>query len=62
MIDEICRDPMKMMLFMLAGQAFLATVEYWLGRTDKVEAGSVLELILISLRGLLRLVFKKKTS
>jgi hypothetical protein len=28
-----------------------AGVEYWLGRTDKVKAGSVLEFVLLGLKG-----------
>lgn len=60
MIEDVCKDPTKMMMLVIAGNALMALVEYWLGRTDKVEAGSVLEIILIALKGFLKLLFKKK--
>lgn len=43
-------------LIILAKEA----LEYWLGKTDKVQAGSTLELILLSLKKL-KDAFKPKT-
>lgn len=37
-----------------------AALEYWLGRTDKVKAGSTVEAILNGAKTVLSLVFKKK--
>lgn len=37
---------MELLLVKIAGVAAYAALEYWLGKTDKVKAGSVVEAVL----------------
>lgn len=60
MIAEICSDPSKVMMLMLGLKLVDGAIEYWLGKTEKVKAGSVLELILNGLRFLVKLLARKK--
>lgn len=42
-----------------AGMGY-AVIEYWLGRTDKIEAGSALEVALKGIKGVLGVFIAKK--
>lgn len=43
----------------LIGVMGYSCLEYWLGRTDKVKAGSLLEAILLGAKSALRIVARK---
>jgi hypothetical protein len=45
---------------MLVGGAVYMSLEYWLGKTDKVKAGSTLELVLSGLKAGLAVVLGRK--
>jgi len=44
------------------GIFLLMALEYWLGKTEIVKAGSTLEAILLGIKKLLSLVFKPKSN
>ncbi len=60
MIESICQEPSNIMAFMVALKLLDGGIEYWLGKTDKVEAGSIVELILNAIRALIKTVTRRK--
>jgi hypothetical protein len=56
LIEALCQEPSNLMAFMIALKMLDGMIEYWLGRTDKVKAGSILELILNAIRALIKTI------
>ncbi len=59
MFYEICQSPDRLLALMIALKVLDGSIEYWLGKTDKVKAGSVLELVLNGLRALIKIVSRR---